>query len=40
MQALYRFDQERNPSLQRGALTGEMLRLELETLEESAESRA
>ena len=30
MQALYQFDQERNPNLQRGALTGEMLRLELE----------
>jgi hypothetical protein len=29
MQALYQFDQERNPSLQRGALTSEMLQLEL-----------
>jgi hypothetical protein len=29
MQALYRFDQERIPRLQRGQLTGEMLRLEL-----------
>jgi hypothetical protein len=29
MQALYSFDQERNPSLQRGVLTGEMLRREL-----------
>jgi hypothetical protein len=30
LQALYQFDQERNPSLQRGALAGEMLRIELE----------
>jgi hypothetical protein len=30
LQALYQFDQERNPNLQRGALTGEMLRIELE----------
>jgi hypothetical protein len=30
VRALYQFDQERNPKLQRGALTGEMLRLELE----------
>jgi hypothetical protein len=30
LQALYRFDQERNPNLQRGELTGEMLRIELE----------
>ncbi len=29
MQALYRFDQERNPNLQPGELAGEMLRLEL-----------
>ena len=29
MQALYRFDQERNPHLQRGELADEMLRLEL-----------
>ena len=33
MQALYRFDQERNPNLQRGALTAEMLRLELGELD-------
>jgi hypothetical protein len=30
MQALYSFDQERNPQMQRGALAGEMLRIELE----------
>jgi hypothetical protein len=29
LQALYRFDDERNPNLQRGELIGEMLRLEL-----------
>jgi hypothetical protein len=34
MQALYSFDQERNPDLQRGALTGEMLRIELAIPEE------
>jgi hypothetical protein len=34
VQALYRFDQERVPRLQRGELTGEMLRLELEIPEE------
>ena len=31
IQALYQFDQERSPNLQRGALAGEMLRLELGT---------
>ncbi len=30
IEALYSFDQERNPKLQRGALTGEMLRIELD----------
>lgn len=30
MQALYSLDQERNPELQRGALTSEMLRIELD----------
>ena len=30
IEALYSFDQERNPKLQRGALAGEMLRIELE----------
>lgn len=30
VQALYQFDQERNPKLQQGELTGEMLRLALE----------
>lgn len=34
IEALYSFDQERNPRLQAGALTGEMLRIELEPPDE------
>lgn len=34
VRALYEFDQERNPKLQQGKLTGTMLRLELEPFAE------